>query len=462
MKDRVKNALIVFLFGWFIFSSAALLSGAITTRDVSNSLNLITMSMQKIVDNYVEEPDMKNLTYGAIRGMLESLNDPYSVFFTPDEIKEFSVSMSGEFGGIGIRVSKKDDYIVVVAPIEGTPGYRAGLKPGDKIVAIDDENAVGISLEEAVKRMRGKPGTKVKLTILRGDEKFDVTIIRQIIEINPLSWKLLSGGILYLKLREFSQKAAPKIREAIKEAKRKNRGKPFSGVILDLRYNPGGLLSQAVAVANIFLKKGIIVSAKGRKSPERVFRASPSRALLPDVPMVVLVNQGSASASEIVSGALKDNKRALLVGTRTFGKGVVQAMFDLPDGSAIKLTVEKYYTPSGVCIQGIGIEPHIYSPEPDIPQEEKEVIENLTSSGLVRDFYKKHPHYTYDDLLKFHKELKNKGYDISFKWLKYLVEREEALAQGKWDVIDVTIDPQLQDAINILKSYNLFSKVLKH
>lgn len=326
---------------------------ALTDRTYER-LALFSQVMRKIVDHYVKKISEEELIYNAIKGMV-SLLDPHSSFMTPDEYKEMTIQTKGKFGGLGIEITKKDWYILVISPIEDTPAWRAGIKPGDKIIKIEEESTKNMSLREAVKRLRGEPGTKVTITILRDNqEPFDIILTRAIIKVKSVKAHLLDG-IVYVKIREFNSGTEKNLVRVL----RKNgifSGK-ISGVILDLRNNPGGLLDEGIDVADVFLKSGIIVKTSGRDTLH-TYRAKKNADDAPDnVKLVVLVNKGSASASEIVAGALKDLKRAKIVGEKTFGKASVQTIFPMSDGSAIKLTTAYYLTPSGRNINKEGIEP---------------------------------------------------------------------------------------------------------
>ena len=344
--------------------------GATREEEELRSLKTFTNAFTLIEENYVEKVDPQKLVYGAIKGMLQSL-DPHSSFLTPDMYKEMEVETKGSFGGIGIEITIKNGWLTVVSPIEGTPAYKAGLKPGDRIIKINGVSTRGISLMEAVKKLRGPKGTKVTITIFReGVEKpFDVTITRDIIEIKSVEAKLLGKDIGYVKIRQFQETTDRELEKVLK----KWQGK-IKGFILDLRNNPGGLLDQAVKVSDLFIDKGVIVSIKGRKkSSNHVFTAT-SEVYLKGIPMVVLVNAGSASASEIVASCLQDHKRAVIVGTRTFGKGSVQTIFPMEDGSAIRLTTAKYYSPAGREIQGNGVQPDVVVEEVEVKKKKEKAF----------------------------------------------------------------------------------------
>ncbi|MEW6647543.1 MAG: S41 family peptidase [Pseudomonadota bacterium] len=312
----------------------------------------------KIKADYVEEADDKALLESAIRGMLSGL-DPHSAYLDQEEFKELQVGTSGEFGGLGIEVGMEDGFVKVVSPIDDTPAQAAGVKAGDLIIRLDETPVKGMSLNDAVKMMRGKPGTEITLTIMReGEQKpLKLTITRDIIRVKSVKFQPLEPGYGYLRITSFQNQTGEQVLKAISDMK-KEHGQ-LKGLVLDLRNNPGGVLGAAVSVSDAFLDKGMIVYTEGRaKDAELRYTATPGDAL-GGAPMVVLVNGGSASASEIVAGALQDHKRAIIMGARTFGKGSVQTIFPMSNNSAIKLTTARYYTPGGRSIQADGIEPDI-------------------------------------------------------------------------------------------------------
>lgn len=312
--------------------------------------------------NYVKDVTQIELINAAVKGMLQGL-DPHSTFMTADEYKEMQETTSGEFFGVGIEISLENGQVIVVTPIEDTPAFRAGIQPGDVILSIDGQPAQELSLQEVVSRIRGAKGTEVELSILHSDAKSPQTvrIVRDSIPLVSVKSKPLEDGYYWVRLTRFSERTTDELKDALRQALResKENGEGLKGIVLDLRNNPGGLLDQAVSVSDTFLKDGAIVSIKGREeNAQRTYNARKQDDDV-DVPMVVLINAGSASASEIVAGALRDQKRALIIGERSFGKGSVQNIIPLADGSGLKLTVALYYTPNGSSIQAEGIVPDL-------------------------------------------------------------------------------------------------------
>ncbi len=298
----------------------------------------------------------EELFYGAMKGMVAAWGDPYSRFVDPDELKQEEIDIEGEYGGLGIYIGSKDGKILVISPIEGTPAHKVGLEPMDEIVKIDDDIVLGWNINDVVKMLRGEPGTKVTIWVRRegNDELLKFEMTRELIKIDSVSQKRLTGDVAYIRISHFTQKTPEEMKSALKVA----LDTKAKGLVLDLRNNPGGLLDACVAVADYFLDGGEVVSIRGRVDrANEVFNANPG-ALFKG-PVVVLINEGSASASEIVAGAFKDRDRAVLVGEKSFGKGSVQTLFKLPDGSGLFVTIARYYTPSGVVIDGVGIEPHV-------------------------------------------------------------------------------------------------------
>ena len=314
---------------------------------------------ERIRADYVEKPGAKDLIENAINGMLTGL-DPHSSYMNANSFRDMQVQTKGEFGGLGIEVTQDGGYIKVISPIDDTPASRAGIKPGDLIVAIDGQSVQGLSLNEAVDKMRGAPNTKIVLIIRRegADKPLEVTLTREKIRIQVVKSRLLDGNIAYVRLASFTESANDEVRKAIASLRAQAGGK-LRGIVLDMRNNPGGLLDQAIAVSNDFIDKGEIVSTRARHSEDSQRWNARGGAIAANVPMVVLINGGSASASEIVAGALQDHHRAIVIGTRSFGKGSVQTVIPLPGDTAMRLTTARYYTPSGRSIQNLGITPDV-------------------------------------------------------------------------------------------------------
>lgn len=324
----------------------------------------------RIKEAYVEPVSDKKLLEDAIRGMLSGL-DPHSSYLLPEAFKELQVQTSGQFGGVGIEVNQDDGMIRVITPIDDTPAMRAGIKPGDLIVKIDGKAVQSIGLEGAIAMMRGKPGSPIVLSIVRdaAQAPFDITIKRDIIRITSVRSKMLSEGVGYVRITQFQHHTG---RDLAKELKRLSDEEPLQGLVLDLRNNPGGVLSGAVEVTDAFVNQGVIVSTKGRLANSRTTYQATAAMKVDDIPLVVLINGGSASASEIVAGALQDRNRAIIMGTASFGKGSVQTVLQLSQDRGVKLTTARYYTPLGRSIQAKGIEPDILVEEASVKSLKRE------------------------------------------------------------------------------------------
>lgn len=327
-------------------------------------LELFARVLSYVQNNYVEPVDEKQLMHGAIKGMLDTL-DPHTQFMPPDVFKEMKIDTSGEFGGLGIEISRRDDNLVVVTPIDDTPAQRAGIKSGDIVLKIDDESTRNMEVARATQKMRGPAGKKVLLTIMR--EGFaaprEFAIIRDHIRIASVE-SALYDGIGHVKVKNFQERTDASLFKELEKLRAQNGGRELRGLVLDLRNNPGGLLDQAIAISDRFLPGGLpIVSTRGRSASQYTEEKSKDRDTEKNYPVVILVNAGSASASEIVAGALQDHHRATLMGIPTFGKGSVQTVIEMEDGSGLKLTIARYFTPSGRSIQETGIIPDFIVPE---------------------------------------------------------------------------------------------------
>lgn len=348
------------------------------TADTYKQLNLFGNVFERVRSEYVEEVSDKELVETALNGMLTAL-DPHSSYLTEDDFSSMQVQTKGEFGGLGIEVTMENGLVKVVSPIDDTPAFEAGIQANDMIVEIDGEQVMGMSLSDAVSKMRGKVGTDIDLTVVREGEAepLEITITRDIIQIQSVRSRVENENIGYIRITTFNQQTFPGLKKAIQEIKAE-AGDSLTGYVLDLRNNPGGLLDQAIAVSDAFLDKGEIVSTRGRQSDDvRRDNATPGD-LVDGLPIVVLINGGSASASEIVAGALQDHKRAIVMGTKSFGKGSVQTVITLPGHGAMRLTTARYYTPSGRSIQATGI-------EPDIKVERVAVVGQLDNSRQISE-----------------------------------------------------------------------------
>ena len=415
-------------------------------NDTYQQLETFANVLAIVQKNYVEPVSTKDLIDGAITGMLASL-DPHSAYLTPELYRDLEVETRGSFGGLGIEITIKDGVLTVVAPIEDTPAYHAGIKAGDQIIKIDNDFTKDMTLTEAVKRMRGPRGSKIKLTIHRSGvpELFTVTMARDVIKIQSVKSKQLQDGYSYLRITTFQEATDDGVEKAIEQFTKDGHGK-IKGLVLDLRDNPGGLLNQAVKVSDDFLDGGMIVYTQGRLENQQQKYFSHKKKDFDDYPMVVLVNGGSASASEIVAGALQDQKRAVIVGTQTFGKGSVQTILPLDDQSALRLTTARYFTPNGRSIQAVGITPDvdIEPPKPtlaalEIPGVQMDQDEEVHERDL--------PHHFKNGQLQKKPKASGEAEPPSD-------QTSPAIAGGKPGKPEK--DVQLEKAIDILKHWNTF------
>ena len=369
--------LLVVSFSMTVFTATV----AANQEDDYKNLEIFTDVISLVRSHYVEEIDMEKLIYGAIRGMLSTL-DPHSSFLTPEMYEEMQADTHGEFGGLGIEITVKDGELIIVSPIEDTPAYIAGVKPGDKIIKINGQPTRDIGVMEAVRLMRGPKGEAITISIQRfaATKLQDFTIIRDIIKIKSVKSNLLQGRYGYVRIAQFQDRTSSDLKEHLLELRQDNDGR-LDGVILDLRNNPGGLLNQAVAVTDLFLEEGLIVYTEGRDVESKMTFSAQQIGTEPEYPLVVLINGGSASAAEIVAGALQDHGRAIILGEQSFGKGSVQTIIPLGDKSGLRLTTARYFTPSGRSIQARGISPDIVVSAilttgqnmPDLPVREEDL-----------------------------------------------------------------------------------------
>jgi carboxyl-terminal processing protease len=414
-------------------------------RQDYESLEAFTNILSIVKKNYVEEVETKNLVNGAINGMLSSL-DPHSAYLTPDLYKELQMDTQGRCGGLGIEITVKGGILTVVSPIEDTPAAKAGIKPGDQIFKIEEEFTKDMTLVDAVKKMRGPKGTKIKISIKREGvpELLDFTLVRDTIRVQSVRSRSLDEGYGYIRLAQFQERSDRDVQRVLEKMAAEKGG--IKGLVLDLRNNPGGLLTQAVRIADLFLESGLIVYTDGRIESQKQKYAAQKEGSWMDFPMVVLVNGGSASASEIVAGALQDHKRAVVLGTKTFGKGSVQTILPLDDNSALRLTTARYFTPKGRSIQALGIVPDI-AVEALTPQEAK--AEEKKRPSLREENLPGH--------LLNPQQAPNQPQDQGDK------ENKERLVPPSGPTGDESIDSdaQLKRALDLLKSWDVFKQLVQ-
>ncbi len=435
-KKRITlNIVLITLFvGGALFLSGSDGEVGADTKDVYKNIEIFTEVLRQIEKSYVEPREPQELIYGAIKGMVHNL-DPHSSFMTKEEYRELMLETKGSFTGIGVEITVKDNFLTVVSPIEGTPADKVGMKAGDKIIKIENKRTKDMSLMEAVKKIRGPKGTKVNLTIMReGEAKpLEFSITRGVIPLISVRQYFLTPEIGYVRISNFQSKTVKDLSAALEEME---KGREIKGLVLDLRNNPGGLLSQAIEVSDLFLNSGLIVSTKGRISSQNITATAHTDKKPRTYPIIVLINSGSASAAEIVAGALQDNKRALVLGTRSFGKGSVQTILPLSDGSGLRLTTARYYTPSGKSIQSSGIVPDI---ELDFtPPNEKE----------KKDVGK----FVREEDLEGHME-NEAGEAIA------PVEKNDEMEKDRRVKMLLERDNQVRHAVELLKTWTIFSQI---
>jgi len=445
MKLATRYILVLFI-GMFVGAAIILDMGVLaerdpgTTKDAATPLPLdelrtFTEVFSRIKSDYVEPVQDKKLLEDAVQGMLAGL-DPHSAYLDADSFKDMRVETEGQFGGLGIEVTMENGFVKVVSPIEDTPAARAGLKTGDLIIRLDEKAVKGLSLTDAVRMMRGKPGTDITLTVVREgvSKPLKITVTRAVIKIQSVKSRMLDPGFGYVRITQFQAGTDKSLIEAVKKLEKENKGN-LRGLVLDLRNNPGGVLNSAVGVSDAFLDKGLIVYTEGRVPDSRMRLSATPGDVINGAPMVVLINGGSASASEIVAGALQDDKRAVIMGTKSFGKGSVQTIIPLSNGGALKITTARYYTPSGRSIQALGIVPDIVTAEAKITKSEQG--DRLHEADLARHLENG------SDTAKPAEEPKQDDKQDGKK-------KDEP---GKTSSAD---DYQLQEALNLLKGISFF------
>jgi carboxyl-terminal processing protease len=442
----------LFIGALFIFASAPS-AQAQSNGDAQRYGSIIQYVFDSIQRRYVEEVDPKTVFEGAMNGMFNALGDPYSSFLPESEMADLNDTTRGTFGGVGLYITagapQSDGtmmYVEVAAPMEDTPGWRAGINPMDRIIMIDDKPTEGLTMNEVLARLRGTPGQPVKVLIRRGESlEFPVTIVRELIEVPTTKYAMI-GDTGYLKLLTFTPMTLERAREALTEFKSKN----YRSLVLDLRNNYGGLLQSAVEICDLFLDSGVVVSTRSRLPSENTaYSAHGSTLVAPDIPVIVLINQGSASASEIVAGALKDRGRAYLVGEKSYGKGSVQQVYPLGT-VGFKLTTARYYTPSNVNIDKIGIPPDREIKYPDFTPEDTAALNNLLKTNRISEYIKKNPKAGALDIAAFAETLRRE-FNLDTQILRRLI-RNEQIRTVIAPVYDLEYDIQLQEAINILRS----------
>ena len=445
MKLATRYILVLFI-GMFVGAAIILDMGVLAERDPDTAkeaaaplpldeLRTFTEVFSRIKSDYVEPVQDKKLLEDAVQGMLAGL-DPHSAYLDADSFKDMRVETEGQFGGLGIEVTMENGFVKVVSPIEDTPAARAGLKTGDLIIRLDEKAVKGLSLNDAVRMMRGKPGTDITLTVVRegASKPLKITVTRAVIKIQSVKSRMLDPGYGYVRITQFQAGTDKSLIEAIKKLEKENKGN-LRGLVLDLRNNPGGVLNAAVGVSDAFLDKGLIVYTEGRVPDSRMRLSATPGDVTNGAPMVVLINGGSASASEIVAGALQDDKRAVLMGTKSFGKGSVQTIIPISNGGALKITTARYFTPSGRSIQALGIVPDIVTAEAKITKSEQG--DRLHEADLARHLENG------SDTAKPADEPKKDDMQDGKK-------KDEA---GKTSPAD---DYQLQEALNLLKGISFF------
>lgn len=418
------------------------------------SLALFEQVFRFIQRNYVDEVDPADLIQGALQGMFESLDDPHSAYLLPDQMRGLTDTTSGEFGGVGMYINKPaaregvPSYIEVVSPIEDTPAFRAGLLPGDRIREVEGQSTADLSTDQVVDLLRGRPGTEVTVSILRGaDIEFPVTLERAIIQIPTVKWDMIDGEMGFLRIIQFTPHTAERVRDAIQDFSRRG----YRSLIIDLRSNPGGLLNGVVEVADLFLDGGMVVETRGRVASEnQTFNARSGVTVPRDIEIVVLIDGGSASAAEILAAALQDRQRATLMGSTTFGKGSVQQVRRIGSGG-FRLTMSRYYSPNGTTIDLVGVTPDIEVAEPEVTEEQQQAYGRLRRENLIRTFVEVNRDPSREEINSFVAQLRRDGFDAGERLLQRLIRMEVNRINNRDEVYDLEFDTVLQRAVDHLR-----------
>ncbi|MDR2536221.1 MAG: S41 family peptidase [Treponema sp.] len=475
LKEKIPLSLIwvgATLILCVVFTLASVPRAEAQGRDQTKTQNIrqYTSVLQYVFDfiqkRYVDEVEPRTLYEGAMTGLLNALGDPHSSFLSEKDMMDLTDTTQGSFGGVGLYISKpvgersdgKPAYVEVASPIEDTPGWRAGINPGDLIIQIDDESTDALSMDDVLARLRGVPGGQVKLLIRRGEKlEFPVTLTRAVIEV-PTTKSAMIDNVGYLKLLTFTPRTVDRAKEAVANFRSNN----YQGLILDLRNNYGGVLQSAVDISDLFLDGGLVVTTKSRIPEENMtFNARRNALVSANIPVIVLINRGSASASEIVAGALKDRGRAYLVGEKSFGKGSVQQVYPL-DKSGFKLTIARYYTPSDVNIDKIGIPPDREIKFPELTEGDTEKLRSLITANRIPGFVQANPKATNEEVQNFARQLEGE-YQLDLSLLRRLIRNEQNRTALSPPVYDLEYDVQLQEAMKIIQggTYNVLMQSTK-
>lgn len=415
--------------------------------NINRNFMLLQNIFQKIMTEYVDEQDSSDLIHNAIDGMIKGLGDPHSALLKPKNYEDLQTGTKGKYGGLGIVVGIRDNKLTVISPMEDTPAMEVGLEAGDQIIEINKTNQVGIALDKAVEKLRGEAGTDVNITVEREDvdEPLDFTITREIIDIKSVKHSMIGTNTAYIRITSFARNTPEQLRASLKDMK------DYESMIVDLRNNPGGLLDVALTISDMFLENEVIVSTKGRvQRNNQIFRANPGTVIDPDIPLIVLVNKGSASASEIFSGAIQDTGRGILLGTQTYGKGSVQTVLTLDEGYGLRMTISRYYTPADRMIDKKGLKPDITVEPLLLTPEESASLRRLDRTNYISEFVKKYPDsHTDQEFKELIEELTERDFKVKESLIRSRIDYKRIKEQP---IFDLENDNQLRQAIEILQA----------